>query len=253
MLQTPTSTHPHAPAPVQEQLVLCDDWLEGGAEMAADRERLNELRSSRYSPNTVSAYASDWANFETWCQHTARVSLPADPETVALYLSHLVPNFSVSTMARRLAAIASKHGAAGLAAPITPMVKHVLSSARKSTRKRIARKAAITIEELLCVSNLLASEDKIKSVRDRAALLLGFGGGFRRSDLSGLDLGDIEIAHDRVTVSLARGKTDQRGRGRQLGRLGRLVRPQDCGETGRARCSEVRRSFVAGRVRHSVG
>jgi integrase len=184
--------------------------------MVAARDRLNLLRSSRHSPLTVEGYASDWADFEPWCVAAGRSSLPAEPETVALYLSHLLPTHKVSTLARRLAAISSKHQAAGFPAPVTPMVKGVLSSVRRTSRQKIRRKAAITIDELLVVADVLLADGTVRSTRNRAVLLLGFACGFRRSDLAGLDLADVAVASDRVTIDLARSKTDQEGRGRQL-------------------------------------
>jgi integrase len=184
--------------------------------MVAARERLNELKSSRYAPNTISGYACDWKAFEQWCEHAGKSSLPADPETVALYLSHLVPKFKVSTMSRRLAAISSKHGAAGFPAPVTPMVKHVLSSARRKTKHRVKRMAAISIDELAAVSGVLADDDSLRALRDRAAILLGFGCAFRRSDICALDLCDVVLRKDSIEVTVARGKTDQEGHGHVL-------------------------------------
>lgn len=195
--------------------------------MEAAKVRLRELRSSRYSPLTKEAYASDWADFERWCESVSRDSLPAHPETVALYLSHRLPTHKVSTLGRRLAAIASKHQLAGLPAPITPMVKMVLHSARRGTRQRVRRKAAISIEELGLVSKWLAGREGLTAVRNRAMILLGFAGAFRRSELVGLDLADIELLDDRVTVSLGRSKTDQEGRGRVLV-IPRAQNPQLC-------------------------
>ena len=184
--------------------------------MAAARTRLNLLRSKRYAPKTVEAYASDWARFETWCEKQGKKSLPANPEDIALYLSHALPTHKVSSLARWLAAIASKHQAAGFLVPVTPDVRQVLSGARRSSRQRVRRKAAITVDELAAISKQLAAAGTLRATRDRAVLLLGFGCAFRRSDLASLDLCDIEVASDRLTISLARSKTDQEGRGRQL-------------------------------------
>jgi site-specific recombinase XerD len=184
--------------------------------MAAARERLNLLRSTRYSQKTVQAYASDWSGFENWCAAAGKKPLPASPDDVALYLAHSLPTHKVSSLARWLAAIASKHQAAGYPAPVTPSVRQVLSGARRSGRQRVRRKAAITLDELTAISRLLAGEDSLRATRDRAVLLLGFACAFRRSDLISLDLGDVEVAPDRLTISLARSKTDQEGRGRQL-------------------------------------
>jgi site-specific recombinase XerC len=59
--------------------------------------------------------------------------------------------------------------------------------------------------------------DGTKASRDRALLLLGFAGGFRRSELVGLDCADIERARQGVIVTLRRSKTDQEGAGRKIG------------------------------------
>jgi hypothetical protein len=105
------------------QLDLCDDWLLGGGEdMANARRRLVDLQGAGRAPATVLAYATDWADFEPWCVGAGRASLPADPETVALYMSHLLPTHKVATLERRLAAIRSKHLEAGFPAPITPVL-----------------------------------------------------------------------------------------------------------------------------------
>jgi integrase len=53
----------------------------------------------------------------------------------------------------------------------------------------------------------------LKGWRDRALLLLGFAGAFRRSELVALDVADIEETHDRLRVLIRRSKTDQEGVG----------------------------------------
>jgi hypothetical protein len=54
-------------------------------------------------------------------------------------------------------------------------------------------------------------------VRDRALILLGFAGAFRRSELVGLDIEDCAFGKDGLTVTLRRSKTDQTGEGRRIG------------------------------------
>ena len=44
---------------------------------------------------------------------------------------------------------------------------------------------------------------------DRALLLVGFAGGFRRSELVSLNVGDLEFTEDGLVVRLRRSKTDQ--------------------------------------------
>jgi integrase len=184
--------------------------------MSAARARLKDLRSTPYAPRTIEAYASDWASFERWGAENNYSILPADPETVSLYLSHSMPGHSVNTLARRVAAIASKHLAAGYPAPTTYSVRQVLSAMKKKSKRKPNRKAPISIPELARVSAQLAGEQTFRSVRDRAILLLGFAGAFRRSELANFDLDDIDLRADRVSIILGRSKTDQQARGREL-------------------------------------
>src|SRR5438046_2309566 len=49
----------------------------------------------------------------------------------------------------------------------------------------------------------------LKGLRDRALLLLGFAGAFRRSELVALDVADLEETEDGLRVTIRRSKTDQ--------------------------------------------
>jgi site-specific recombinase XerD len=53
----------------------------------------------------------------------------------------------------------------------------------------------------------------LKGVRDRALLLLGFAGAFRRSELVALDVADIAETETGLLVTIRRSKTDQDGEG----------------------------------------
>lgn len=54
-------------------------------------------------------------------------------------------------------------------------------------------------------------------LRDRALLLIGFTGGFRRSELVGLDHDAVAITRDGLVLTIRRSKTDQEGEGRKVG------------------------------------
>lgn len=60
-------------------------------------------------------------------------------------------------------------------------------------------------------------EDDRAGMRDRALLLLGFGGAFRRSELVGLDVADLEFGTGGMTVTIPRSKSDQEGAGQRVG------------------------------------
>src|ERR671936_1175845 len=54
-------------------------------------------------------------------------------------------------------------------------------------------------------------------LRDRALLLLGFAGAFRRTELVSLDVADLEFTRAGLIVTVRRSKTDQEGKSRRLG------------------------------------
>ena len=58
---------------------------------------------------------------------------------------------------------------------------------------------------------------RLLDLRDRALLLVGSAGAFRRSELVGLNVEDLEFVRDGVVVHLRRSKTDQEGQGRRVG------------------------------------
>jgi integrase len=59
--------------------------------------------------------------------------------------------------------------------------------------------------------------DDVRAARDRALLLIGFAGGFRRSEIVGLNVEDIESVRQGLIISLRHSKTDQEGHGRKIG------------------------------------
>jgi len=56
-----------------------------------------------------------------------------------------------------------------------------------------------------------------RGVRDRALLLMGFAGAFRRSELVALDVADVRRTEEGLVVTIRRSKTDQEGQGRTIG------------------------------------
>jgi integrase len=62
-----------------------------------------------------------------------------------------------------------------------------------------------------------ATDAGLIGIRDRALILIGFAGAFRRSELVGLDFEDCSFSKDGLTITLRRSKTDQTGDGRKIG------------------------------------
>jgi len=170
------------------------------------------------APNTLGAYDSDLRHFQGWC-HGHRASwLPATPETVAGYLASLADaGIKPSTIRRRLSTIAEVHSLSRVASPTADeLVRLAMAGIRRQHGSAPAQKAALTTYE---VKLLVASTPEVTAAgaRDRALLLLGFAGGFRRSELVALDVEDVHEEPQGLRIRIRRSKTDQEGEGRDLG------------------------------------
>jgi site-specific recombinase XerD len=75
-----------------------------------DRVRLY-LESAR-ARNTVRGYRSSFNQFRAWCASAELQTLPAAPETIALYLGANAGRLKASTLEHHLSAIAKAHKAA---------------------------------------------------------------------------------------------------------------------------------------------
>ncbi|XKH34041.1 hypothetical protein ACIU1J_10075 [Azospirillum doebereinerae] len=116
----------------------------------------------------------------------------------------------VSTLERRLAAISQAHLHAGYTSPSRDAhVRTVLKGIRRTHGTASTVKAPIMVEDLRAMVAALPNHPR--GLRDRALLLLGFAGAFRRSELVGIARADIAFDRDGVIVTLHRSKTDQEG------------------------------------------
>ena len=183
---------------------------------AADRAR--EFIRAAKAPATIRAYRADWRDFESWCSAHGLTSLPAAPGTVALYLAESADRLKPATLTRRLAAISKAHSAAGNESPASmkhAAVKEVLSGIRRTKGTASACKAPLLVGQLKAA--LRDSREDLLGIRDRALLLVGFAGAFRRSELVSLEVADIAFTDDGLVITLRRSKTDQEGESRKVG------------------------------------
>ena len=183
---------------------------------AADRAQAYARNSK--APATRRGYASDWRTFQAWCERAGVSSLPAFPETVAMYIADLAEGHKPATVSRHMAAIPAAHKACGLESPASMRhgaVASVWQGIRRTHGVAQNTKAPVLIDELRSMVRYL--RPGLIGARDRALLLIGFSGAFRRSELVALDLEDIQFTGDGLVVMLRRSKTDQEGEGRKVG------------------------------------
>lgn len=179
-------------------------------------EQARDYAESAKAPNTRRAYQADWRTFTSWCEEHGRVSLPASPDTLILYISVLAETRKVSTIQRRLSSISVAHQLAGHASPTHDAhVRTVMQGIRRT--KGAAPDAKEPAVTKILRAMVEALPENILGVRDRALLLLGFAGAFRRSELVGLDVADVRETTDGLVVTLRASKTDQTGEGSKKG------------------------------------
>jgi site-specific recombinase XerD len=178
------------------------------------KERIATYAAHSKAAHTWKAYQADLRDFTTWCEAHNLVSLPATPETVAAYLADLAQLCKVSTIQRRLSSISQQHAAAKLESPTRSAVVRLTMQGIRRTHAPIqgVRKVqpAVTSVIYKLVDPLGTS---LIDLRDRALILLGFAGAFRRSELAQLLITDITETEDGLRVKLRHSKTDQEGEG----------------------------------------
>jgi site-specific recombinase XerD len=176
-------------------------------------EAAQSFAKAQYAPATLSAYAADFRAFEDWCRLHALKVIPALPGTVATFLAFEAQRgVKVATITRRAAAIRYAHAVARLEPPTSAeVVKATLRGIRRSLGVASSRKAPATVERVLDM--VRAVPDGAAGLRDRALLLLGFAGAFRRSELTALNVADLEFRSEGLRVTICRSKTDQEGVG----------------------------------------
>ena len=172
---------------------------------------VNAYIEAALADRTRHEYRTDLLRFLNWGG-----TLPASKELVAGYLAAHAETHAMATLQRWLVSIGRAHTTQQLSDPTkTEHVKTTFKGIRRRHGKPQRQVAPALRDDLAAMIREL--DDSTRSVRDRALLLLGFAGALRRSELVGLTLGDLVFSDAGLTVTLQRSKTDQEGRGRQIG------------------------------------
>jgi site-specific recombinase XerD len=192
------------------------EWEPKAVALADVADQARSYAAASRSENTRRAYRADWEHFAAWCERRNRSSLPADPVTVALYVTDMADTFKPSTISRRMVSIAQAHKVAGHSSPTTDKrVRLVNAGIRRVHGVAPSQVRPVVTEDLRRMVATCGHDPA--DIRDRALLLLGFAAALRRSELVGLDATDLEETHDGLVITVRRSKTDQEGVGRKIG------------------------------------
>jgi len=212
-----------------------------------DPDRADEIRdlaaqaavyaTQARKPGTLRAYRSAWRQYGAWCVRLGLPALSADPRLVGMYLTAAAERLAVATLQVHLAAIVTAHRLVGLSLdPGHPGIALLMDGIRRRRGTRPARQAT-PITPAMLARIVRAQSDTPLGLRNRAILLAG---SLRRSEIVGLDTGDLEFVEGRgVVLTVRRSKTDQHGAGQAVA-VWRSDDPNLCAPTALRRWLEHR-------------
>ena len=183
---------------------------------ALQEETLLNLQNSKAN-NTIRAYKSDFKDFALFCAQNGFKSLPSEAKVVSLYLTHLsTKDIKMSTLKRRLVSIGVIHRLKGhyLDTKHPIIIENIIGIKRRKGSIQKGKKPLL-INNLKTIINVIDQYNKNEMIklRDRSIILMGFSGGFRRSEIVSIDYDDLDFVTEGLKINLKKSKTDQFGEG----------------------------------------
>ena len=173
------------------------------------RKKVREYLAATQAKNTQLAYQNDLAHFLR-----SGGKIPATPRCIASYLAVHANTLSLATLNRRIVAIGRAHSVKGFVSPTqSALVTNTLRGIRRINGSVQRQAIPLLKTDMVNITKKLTG---LIGIRDKALLLIGFAGAFRRSELVALQVEDIRFVPEGVVIHLRRGKTDQNGLGRNV-------------------------------------
>ncbi|MBT8547969.1 tyrosine-type recombinase/integrase [Polynucleobacter paneuropaeus] len=173
-----------------------------------------------YAPATIRAYRADFNDFIYFCHDRNANALPAQAILVVQYICKLTDSGRSSASIRRaLCGLSAIHKLNRFEDPNKdPDVALEMRRMHRKLGRSCSQAGSINIETLEKL--LLATDDSIRGIRDRALLLVAYDTLCRRSELVSLQVKDVKINIQNGTVTssilLRKSKTDQDSTGKWL-------------------------------------
>ncbi|MDO8333666.1 MAG: tyrosine-type recombinase/integrase [Nitrosomonas sp.] len=173
------------------------------------RKKVREYLAATQAKNTKLAYQNDLAHFLR-----SGGKIPATPSSIASYLAIHAQTLSIATLNRRVVAIGRAHTDKGLVSPTqSTLVTNTLRGIRRINGSAQRRVMPLLKTDMVNITKKLTG---LIGLRDKALLLIGFAGAFRRSELVAIQVEDIRFVPEGLVIRIRRSKTDQIGLGRNV-------------------------------------
>lgn len=202
-------------------------------DVALSEKAQGYVRESR-SKNTLRAYKAAWRHFKYYAEFgdlppmfskreaqkehglmcdAIDVKLPVDAGVIANYVSELAASGAkVKSIEAKVTSIGWAHRIHDELDPtVSEKVRSTMDGIRRAVGYNISKKEPATLAEIRA---MVATLDKTaRGKRDKALLLVGFAGAFRRSELVALKVADVTM-NGKLTIQIRKSKTDQEGEGK---------------------------------------
>jgi integrase len=178
--------------------------------------RSQAYQSAADAPSTLRAYKADLANFKAWCVERNLEPMPSTPEVVGAYLADAGRGYALSTLRRRVAAIARAHRMTKQPLDTRhPAIRETLRGIGRTHGEPPRRSAALATADIKQLLRVCSND--MAGFRDQALFLVGFAGALRRSELVGLDVEHVTWTAEGLSLLITRSKTDKEGAGAEIG------------------------------------
>jgi len=187
----------------------------GATELELLENQAERYRAGSRADNTRRAYRGDWRQYTEWCVAIGVEVFPGVEMQVPAYLAYLADEEALASASiqRKLQAVRKfyRDEIGRRNVTMTEAVSRTLEGILRKKGKRQDQKAPLMAKDLRRICKRMKKD--VRGQRDKALLLLGIAGGFRRSEIAGLQFEDVAFSDDGMTVLLGSSKTDQFARG----------------------------------------
>jgi integrase len=181
---------------------------------ATEVESLLTAVEGAYATRTIKGYRSDLTIFAEWCQAHSLSWLPAPPQAIAAFIDDQIGRYGISTLKRRLCAIAFAHRVRDLPVPTEANVARL--AVRRASRKKAMRPKQVDgLTHDIRAAIVAHCPPTLAGVRDAALISVGYDTLCRSSELSAMRVEHVRLHEDGgVSILIPRSKADIAGKGR---------------------------------------